>query len=133
MKTLKNQFKRLALFLSLLILFQGCVAYKAKNYSLDDAVASDTNVKLRTSNNVIHKYKRIELKDDAYYGVKKEKGTIVKYPIDSKNISDVKIKDKTLSTIGTITFGLVGTFGVLVAIYLLAGGGAGIGFSGPIF
>ncbi|MBT8274216.1 MAG: hypothetical protein KJO77_10440 [Bacteroidia bacterium] len=116
MKTLGKQFKRLALFLSLLILFQSCVIYKKGNFNLDDAVYSNSKSEVLTNFDVNYKFKRIVQEEGNYYGLKKVKGDYEKTTLNPSDIKRVRIKDKFLSTILTILVPI----GVLTVIGLAA-------------
>jgi len=59
-------------------------------------------VRLETTSGEKLKFKRIGIDNGEYYGIKKVKGNIVKVPLNSNYIKNVKLKDKTLSTILTI-------------------------------
>lgn len=102
MKTLRKQIKRLALFLSVLILFQGCTIYKGKGLTIDDAVYSNNKSEITTNYDMTYKFKRVIQEDGNYYGLKKVKGEFVKTTLNPSDIKRVRIKDKTLSTILSI-------------------------------
>lgn len=102
MKTIKICLKPISLFMAFLILLQGCVIYKEKPVSLDDAVIANTRVRIETTDNQTLKYKRIEAKNGQYYGIKKSNKAAARTPIDAELVENVKIKDKTMSTIVTI-------------------------------
>ncbi len=102
MKTIKKQFKLIALVLSMLILFQGCTVYKSVSISLEKAAQNESKVRVKTKGNERLKFKRIGKDGGQFYGVKKKKGEMTRIPLDSKFIDSIKEKDKTLSTILTI-------------------------------
>jgi len=104
MKAIKKQIKSVTLILSMLILLQGCTVYKSASVTLDQASKSEIKVKVETKSGEKLKFKRIGVEDGNYYGVKKVKGNIVKVPLDANYVNNVKLKDKTLSTILTIAF-----------------------------
>ena len=125
MKTLKKQLKIVALFFSALILLQGCTVYKSVPISIEQAVQNESKVRVKTNANEKFKFSRIGIEDGNYYGVKKSKGAIVKTPLDQNFINTINEKDKTVSTIATVGVSIVALFGILVGIYLIAGGGGG--------
>jgi PBP1b-binding outer membrane lipoprotein LpoB len=102
MRAIKKQFKSVALILSMIILLQGCTAYKSVSISLEQAVQNESKVRVKTKSNERLKFKRIGKDEGQFYGVKKEKGEMTRIPLDSKFIDSIKEKDKTLSTILTI-------------------------------
>ena len=107
MKIIKKQFKSVALILSMLILFQGCTAYKSASVTLDEASKSEGKVKVHTTTNETLKFKRIGIENGNYYGVKKIKGDLVKVPLDKTKLNKIKVKDDTMSTIMTIALPVV--------------------------
>jgi len=107
MKTIKMHLKKTTMVFAALILIQSCTVYKSANSTLDEAVKSETKVKVETNNNQTLKYKRIRLEDGKYYGVKEIKGEIVKTMLDEKYINKVRLKDKTMSTILTVAIPVV--------------------------
>ena len=106
MKTIKKQIKSVTLILSMLILLQGCTVYKSVSVTLEQAAKEENKVRLETTSGEKLKFKRIGIDNGEYYGVKKVKGNIVKVPLDTNYIKNVKLKDKTLSTILTIALPL---------------------------
>ncbi len=102
MKTLKNHLKVVALFFSVLILLQGCTVYKSSSVTLDEAYRTTGKARVKTNDNKTQTFVRIGVDDGEYYGVKKNKGKYEKIPLDEKDISFVKLKDYTLSSILTI-------------------------------
>ena len=117
MKTFKLQFKSIALILSILILFQGCTVYMSTPITLEQASKAEQKVKVITESKEKLIFKRIGVENDTYYGVKKRKGEIVRTPLDSKWVSEVKVKDKAMSTILTIALPV----GIIVGIAIIIG------------
>ena len=127
MKTLKNQLKVIAQILSVLILLQGCTVYKSANVSLDDAYKSQTKVKVKTNDNRTLKFKRIAFEDGSYYGINESykddpfeqyNKELIKTHIDVENIENIRIKNKTMSTILPLATPVV-VFGILIIAYTL--------------
>ena len=73
MKTLKAHLKVVALFLSVLILLQGCTVYKSANVTLDEAVRADAKVRIEKKNGERLKYFKVVVLDDGNYWQKKRK------------------------------------------------------------
>ena len=69
MITLKNFLNPISLFMTFLILLQGCVIYKKKPSDLDEAVNANTRVRIETKDDQVYKFKRIEFKNDQYLGI----------------------------------------------------------------
>ena len=92
MKTIKIHLKSLAIVLGIIVLFQGCSAYKYNVLSLDQAaLQGEYKAKLLTNNDSNLYYVRIESKDGQYYGVKKVKGEFAKEEIDPNEIKTVRL------------------------------------------
>ncbi len=98
MKTITNKM----FFLSLLIIFQSCTVYKSTPTTLDEAVKNEIKAKVETNNGVNIKFKKIVFENDKYFGVRKVKGKVEKMQLNEKHISNIKLKDKTMSTVLTI-------------------------------
>ena len=107
MKTIKNHLKTIAVFLSILLLMQGCVIYKGKPSTIDEAVNANTEVRIETKNAQTIKFKRIEFKNGQYYGINKPHKAIIKTPIKVELVKSVKIKDRIMSTIVPIIIPLM--------------------------
>jgi uncharacterized protein YceK len=123
MRTLKVHLKGVALFFSVLILFQGCVTvYKSANVTLEEAVRADTKVRITTNDNQTMKYLNITKINQEYFGIKKVHGDLTKIPIQKEDIEIVRIKNKPMSTIvGALVF-LGGFIVVVVTGVVLSGG-----------
>ena len=115
MKTLKKGLKTISLFLSGLILFQSCATYKTPT-TLKEAVQEEKAVKIVTIDDDSYKYKYIVYEDGQFYGVKDNPGEDVKFPINTEEIADVMMKNKTIPTWVIIAFiGAVLVVGVAMA------------------
>lgn len=121
MKTFKIYSKVVALFCSILILFQGCTVYKSAPISIEHAVQNENKVKVITKSGEKFKFSRIGIEDNSYYGVSKSKGEVVKTVLDEKSINTIKEKDKTLSTVLSLGVPVV----ILGAILVTAASAAG--------
>jgi len=115
MKTSTRLLKVVAFFFSVLILFQGCTVYKSANVTIEEAVKTDTKVRLKTKDHQTIKFKKIGIEDGKFYGLLYYKNTSwVKTKINEDNIEKIQVKDKVLSTfINVITVPL--TFIIVVA------------------
>jgi len=115
MKTLKKGLKTISLFLSGLILFQSCSAYKTP-VTLQQAAQEEKAVKIVTVDDDTYNYKYIVFEDGQFYGVKDNPGEDVKFPIDAEEVADVMMKNKTIPTWVIIAFiGAVLVVGVAMA------------------
>jgi len=107
MKAIKIHLKVIALFFSILIFFQGCTVYKSANVTLNDAVKSNSMVKITKTNSEKENFIKIVLTDKKeFYGKNKKriKGEYIDNYIfiEPNTVNKIQIKDKTLSTIISI-------------------------------
>jgi hypothetical protein len=108
MKTIKKEFKSIALIVGVLIFFQGCTVYKSASVTLDEAYKSQTKVKVKTKDNRTYKFKKLEFKDGQYVGINElykddafniYNKQIIETQLDVSNVEMIKIKNKTMSTV----------------------------------
>ncbi len=116
MKTLKKQFKSVTLIVSMLILFQGCTVYKPTNVTLDEAVKSEVGVRVKTKENQTLKFKKIVFDDGQFYGIKKNKGDLIKNQINEQEVKIVQLKNRKKSSFMSIAVAVIATAGVIGAI-----------------
>jgi uncharacterized protein YceK len=123
MKTSTRHLKVVALFFSVLILFQGCVTvYKSANVTLEEAARADTKVRITTNDNQTIKYLNITKINQEYFGIKKVNGDLTKIPIQNENIEMIRVKNKPMSAVvGTLIY-LGGFIVVLVTGVVISGG-----------
>ncbi|MEL0457523.1 hypothetical protein WJN01_14885 [Flavobacteriaceae bacterium SZ-1-7] len=98
MKGLRKHFRLIAMAFGILVLLQSCVAYKKGNYTLEQAVAEQNRVKVRTAEGKTIKYEKVEFLDGTYYGRKMIKGKSSLVALDEEDISDVMLQNKKMST-----------------------------------
>lgn len=118
MKTIKKQIKTAALFLGVLIVFQGCSVYHKGKRTLEQAVQEQKKVKITALDKRTMYFKKTVYKDGKYYGVKKLKDSTKDVWLFENDIKRLKIKNKTLSTIISIGIPIVivgGIIGIAVA------------------
>lgn len=102
MNLLKQKLKCLAVFLAVLMLSQGCTAYKG-SITLDEAVAGQQKVKVTTSEYPKPlQFSRIEQVNGEYVGMPKRYGSSKAVILQKDKITQIKEHDKTTSNI--ITF-----------------------------
>jgi len=118
MKTSTRHLKVVALFFSILILFQGCSVYKSASVTPDEASKSNTEVRVKTFDNKSLKFYRIEVENNKIHGIKIHNGERSITPIEKDNIEKIQLKDKTMSTFLSITIAgviAVGILGIIVS------------------
>jgi hypothetical protein len=116
MNTTTRHLKVVALFFSVLILFQGCTVYQSVNVTLDEAVRADNKVRIEKRNGEEVKYYRVvKFNDGNYYGKIKVNGMFDNLLIDENNIVKVQIKDQKTSTILTVAIPVV-IIGVIIVV-----------------
>ena len=94
MKTLKIFLKPVSYLLTFLILLQGCIIYKKKPVTINEAVKANTNVRIETKDNQLIKFKRIEFENGQYFGINKFHKEFIKTSIEVDMVENVKIKNK---------------------------------------
>jgi len=102
MKTLKTSLKTIALFFMTLTLLQSCVAYQKTPVSLLLAEQSKKRVKMKSSSNQKYYFKQIALEEEQFYGLKKEKGEIVRIVISDYGTNEVFLQSKSKSIWATL-------------------------------
>jgi len=129
MKIIRKQIKHLAVLFASLILLQSCVvAYHGTNVSLEQAAQQDSKVKVKTITNETYEFRHIVFEDGKFYGVQKRGSEMVNIPLEVNELNMVRLHDKTMSTVLSITIPVV-LIGVLIALIgsnvSLGGGGFG--------
>ncbi len=103
MRTMPKFFKRLACFLSFLLLLQGCTAYKG-SITLQNAVQLQKKVKVTTTDSEKpYEFAYIEERDGKYIGQPARYKQYGEVELDEAKITQIKEHDKTVSTIVTFT------------------------------
>ena len=120
MKSINQHLKVIALFFSVLILFQGCVTvYKSANVTLEEAVKADTKVRVVKTNGEKVKYLRIEVLDDGrFYGVKRVNEEYYNLLIQQDEILRLNLKNRQISTILNITVPILLFVGLVSSLAL---------------
>lgn len=103
MRTIKIQIKSFSFFLSMLVIFQSCTVYKSTAVTLDEAAKEEIKTKVETNNGVNIKFKHIVFEDGNYFGIRKFKRKIQKIELNKEHIKSVRLKNKTVSTILTLS------------------------------
>ena len=132
MKTIRSFLKSISILLMVLITLQSCVVYYSETASVDEAVQSANRVKVVTTSNDIHKFKKLQKEDEKIYGITKANSSTAKKFSDqetteiigSKNVSillsdtqitEIYLKNKTMSTVLTVG-AIVVPVGILVLV-----------------
>lgn len=88
-----------AFFMVFVMLLQSCTVYKSVPISIDQAVQNQSEVKIHTLNHNTYRFTAIETIGGNYFGINKSAHEILRTPLNENQISTIKEKDKTLSTI----------------------------------
>ena len=124
MKTTTRHLKVVALFFSVLILFQGCVTiYKSQPLTLEEVKDRHIKTKVITKSGETLKFKNISFENGTYYGANKKKRQTIKIPLNQEDISEIKIKNGALSTVVNIP---------LVFVYIFTVSAIGLAIGGPV-
>jgi uncharacterized protein YcfL len=124
MKTAQKNIGNIAILFLAILLLQGCVVYHNTSVGMEEAVSAATRVKIKTVDDKKIKLKKVVLEDGQYYGIKNNRGELVKIPLDEKTISTLHLKNKTMSTI--INIGVPAA--VIIGILFIP-----VNFVGPIY
>lgn len=114
MKTLKTSLKTIAHFFLAITLLQSCVVYQNTPVGLLQAEQSKKRVKLKTSTDQTYNFKQLVLEEKQFYGLKKEKGELVKIAITDSAAIEVFLRSKSKSTLATIGLILVPVIGLII-------------------
>ncbi len=116
MKVATKNHKPLALFLIIILFFQGCIVYKSTPVTLAEASNTEIPVRIENTNGKKVKLLKVEkLKDGNYYGKKNEHGSVKQILLNEDDITKVELKDKKWSTINSIAAPIV-VIGILIFI-----------------
>lgn len=107
--------KFVCILLAITFTLQSCTVYKKTAVTLDEAENANLKTLVVTTDNTKHKYSRILKIDDNYYGEKKTKGKIEKILLSETEIKNIRLLDKTATTIGNIAI-ISGTLGIFILI-----------------
>lgn len=115
---------------SILFLSQSCTIYRSKNISLDEAVETESKVRVKTTSNRNFVFKRIEKDQAVTYGIARKNSKAaahfvnnilpesvsnnrVKIALEEKMIQEINPKNKTMSAVVGIIVGFATVIGLL--------------------
>ncbi len=116
MEAIKKQIKTIALFLTILMLFQSCVVYHKTPTTLEKASQEQIKTKVTDTNGEVAKYKYITYDSGVFYGVNKKSGELIKTPLDENEILQLLVKNKSASTWVTAAVIAIPVIVIIVAI-----------------
>jgi len=131
MKTIKNQLKVVAIFLSAILLFQSCVANYSGSYTLMEAYNSKRATRITTVNNDKFEYSKIDTLNGQFVGQKyTSDNQLVNEPFSTKAITKIELKrtKESSSKEGLIILGAI--VGVVLVIVALTSAAKGIDIYG---
>lgn len=114
MKSIKIHLKTIAVFLSVILLFENCSSTYSGSYSLMDAYNSKRETRITTKNHEKFEYSKIDTINGKYVGQKFSNNQLVSAPLDTKAITRVELK-KTKEESND------GLLGVILGIVIAAG------------
>jgi hypothetical protein len=100
------------------MIFQSCVAYRPP-IALEEAAEQAQKTRVSYHNDVIHRFQYLDKKDMDYYGVNQKKGELIKTKIDSNQIRNVRVYNRSRSVTATILTPIVLT-GAIVGIVFVS-------------
>jgi hypothetical protein len=122
MDTHNKRLRAIALFLTILLLFQSCVVYHKTPTTLAIASRERMNTKVTRNNGEIVKYKYITYENGTYFGVSLTSGEWIKTPLDEEELAQVFTKDTSRSTWATIAFIAIPVIAAVIIISTLPWG-----------
>lgn len=117
MKAIDKHLKVVYVFFAALILFQGCTVYKSAPVTLDEALKSNTKVRVKTFDNQTLKFYRMEVLNNKIFGIKINKGERSIVSIEKNNIEKIQVKDKSASILITIALPIIFVGASLLIVY----------------
>jgi len=134
MKTLRLYLKKISIFFMFLITLQSCVVYHSKIATIDEAIQSDNKIKIITDSDDIYKLNKLKKEDGQIYGVVKKgsetakklsdqglikfsDGKYEKIQLTENTISEIHLKNKTLSTVLSIAVPVIGVAAIFAILY----------------
>lgn len=96
-----------------LLLLQSCRVYRSKTITLDEAVKSESRVKIKTTNNKTLRFQKIVFENGEYLGVKNKYNGYEHTPLTEEMIQRIKPQNKTVSAI------LTGTLAAFIVSFVL--------------
>jgi hypothetical protein len=115
MKPNNKALQTIAVFLTILLLFQSCVVYHKAPTTLEHASQIKAKTKITTLTGETANYKYITLQDRQFYGVKLKSREWIKIPLDPKEIRQVLTQNKSASTWATIAIIVVPILAIAIA------------------
>ena len=113
METSISQKSITVLLLSCLLLLQSCRVYRNKNITLDEAVTSESRVKIKTADNRTLKFQKVVFENGQYLGIKNKYRGYEQIPLTSEMIQRIRPQNKTVSAI------LTGTLAAFLVSFLI--------------
>jgi hypothetical protein len=120
MKFIQKHDTILAIVFTVMLLLQSCTIYRDAPATLDEAVASKRNVRVQIKSGEKTNYKKVIKKEAQYYGIIR-RDTV---QIEATEVVRIQLKNRTLSTIGTVFISgigaialMIGTIAFAIAVY----------------
>ena len=116
MKSIKIHLKTIAVFLSVILLFENCSSSYSGSYTLMDAYNSKRGTRITTVNHEKNEYSKIDTINGIFVGQKYTNNTLVNEPLNTKAITKVELKrtKESSSNEGLIILGVIA--GVVLVI-----------------
>ena len=113
LQNLKN--KTVCFFLVIALTLQSCSVYQKTPVTLNDAATANRRILIVKTDNTKIKFKKIEQIDGVYFGLIKTKGRIEKIMLTESDVKNIRILDKTATTVGNVAI-IVGSLGIVVLV-----------------
>lgn len=134
MGAFKRHLYPVAIFLSLIILFQSCTVYRSNPINIEEASQQNVKMKAFTKDGEVLKFRRIEKENDSYFGYVKLKsstgkilqkkvkefeksGRFTAFELNPNEIKEIYPQNKSVTTLVNIG---VGALTLITVLYVVA-------------
>ena len=124
MKVVSKHLKPIAWMMILIMLLQSCAIYRSEPVSLEQAAHAHTKTMVVFKDGKVEKFRHLVAEDQQIFGVRQVSRDIVKIPIDQGEVSYVRVKNKTATTIVAVA-GAAALLGLVIAGANYSPGGLG--------
>ena len=97
MKTPVRLLKTCTVLLSLLLLTQSCRVYRSTSLTLEEAVAADRRVRIKTTDNKTLKFSKIVYEEGIYYGIKEKYRGMERIELQPESIQQIRPVNRSVT------------------------------------
>jgi len=132
MKFSNHTLKTISIVLAILFLFQNCKVYHTQSVSIENAIQSESNVKVKLNNDEPYYFKKLINEENRIYGVSTpetatteylemmgyeiiKEGNYTKIFLPNNSIKEIHLKNKTVSTFAPILAGIAFLVAIIIS------------------